>query len=580
MRHRWLLAPEQPESSRALAAVLGVSPLLAQCLLNRGQDNPDRAATFLAPRLKHLADPNQLPQMDRAVERLWQAHESGERVVIFGDYDVDGVTATALLLEVLRPLGWQVSSYLPHRLDEGYGLTLEAVDNCLERSPARVLLAVDCGSTTGDTITSLQQRGVDVIVLDHHQPSTPPPPAVAIVNPQLNPPGPDSHRELCSVGLAFKLAHAIVKRGRESGWPAAAQYDVRALLDLVALGTISDLVPLTGENRALVAAGLVRLNALERPGLLALKQVAQIPARISTYEVGFQLAPRLNAAGRLENATAALDLLLTRDPVAAQTAARLLDAQNRERQQIERAIADEVVTALRARFDPATDYVIVEGNLVWHVGVVGIVASRVVQEFYRPTLILGGDGYAWRGSGRSIEGFDLAAALRTCDDLLIRHGGHAMAAGLTMQPENLAALRQRLNQLARQALCGDHLLPPLRLDAVVPLRELTMQRLEELQRLEPRGCGNPSVQVLIPGLTVRHPPQRIGREQQHLKLWVTDGKASGEVVWWGGAGKPCPEGPFDLACAPQINAFEGRRSVQLRLLDWRPASTEPSLSSR
>ena len=203
--------------------------------------------------------------MQAAVDRLWQARERGERVVIFGDYDVDGVTATALLLEVLQPLGWQVSFYLPHRLDEGYGLTLEAVDNCLGRCPAQLLLAVDCGSTTCDTIACLKNRGVDVIVLDHHQVSEPPPPAVALVNPHLTPPRPDSFQELCSVGLAFKLAHALVKRGREAGWPVAEQFDLRTLLDLVALGTIADLVPLTGENRLLVAAGLARLNTLAAP---------------------------------------------------------------------------------------------------------------------------------------------------------------------------------------------------------------------------------------------------------------------------------------------------------------------------
>ncbi|HNV00600.1 MAG TPA: single-stranded-DNA-specific exonuclease RecJ, partial [Verrucomicrobiota bacterium] len=487
MRHRWLLAAAQPERAHSIAAALGASPLLAQCLINRGQPDADQASAFLTPRLRHLADPNHLPNMPAAVDRLWRARQSDEPVVIFGDYDVDGVTATALLLEVLQPLGWRAVSYLPHRLDEGYGLTDEAVDRCLERSPARLLLAVDCGSTTCDTIARLKTRGVDVIVLDHHQVSSPPPPAVALVNPQLAPPGPDNLQQLCSVGLAFKLAHALVKRGRALGCPLAEQFDLRPLLDLVALGTIADMVPLTGENRVLASAGLARINALQRPGLLALKDVARVPGAIGAWEVGFQIAPRLNAAGRLENAKAALDLLLARDPASAEAGARLLDAQNRERQQIERAIAEEVVAAVRARFQPDTDRVIVEGNLLWHVGVVGIVAARVLNEFYRPTLILGGDGYAWRGSGRSIEGFDLAAALRACDDLLLRHGGHAMAAGLTIRPENLPALRERLNRLARQALDLHDLSPPLRLDAVTPLRELTLERVDELRRLEPRG---------------------------------------------------------------------------------------------
>jgi len=580
MRHRWLLAAAQPERAHAIAAALDASPLLAQCLINRGQLDTDQASAFLSPRLRHLADPNQLPNMPAAVDRLWQARQSDEPVVIFGDYDVDGVTATALLLEVLQPLGWRVASYLPHRLDEGYGLTAEAVDRCLARSPARLLLAVDCGSTTCDTIARRKTRGVDVIVLDHHQVSAPPPPAVALVNPQLDPPGPGSLQQLCSVGLAFKLAHALVKRGRALGCPLAKKFDLRPLLDLVALGTIADMVPLTGENRVLASAGLARINTLQRPGLLALKDVARVPGASGAWEVGFQIAPRLNAAGRIENATAALDLLLARDPASAEAAARLLDAQNRERQQIERTIAEEVVAAVRARFQPDTDCVIVEGNLLWHVGVVGIVAARVLHEFYRPTLILGGDGYAWRGSGRSIEGFDLAAALRACDDLLLRHGGHAMAAGLTIRPENLPALRDRLNRLARQALDLHNLRPPLRLDAVTPLRELTLERVDELQRLEPRGCGNPPVQIVVPRVSLRRPPACIGRGQRHIKLWVNDGAATGEAIWWGGAHQPCPEGSFDLACAPEVNAYDGRRTVQLRVLDWRPAEPIECLSSR
>lgn len=572
MKYRWLLAPPSPLPVGQLVGRLRVSPLLAQCLVNRGLDDPERAAAFLQPRLKQLADPGLLPNMAAAVERLWQARHCGETVVIFGDYDVDGVTATALLELVLVPLGWRVFHYLPHRLDEGYGLTMDAVENCLQRHPAQLILAVDCGSTAVEPIASLAQRGVDVVVLDHHQVSDPPPAAIALVNPQLAAPGEASFRELCSVGLAFKLAHALVKRARESGLPEAQQYDLRPLLDLVALGTIADLVPVTGENRILLAAGLEKLNALQRPGLCALKEVAQIQGPIGPYEVGFQLAPRLNAAGRLETATESLDLVMAASYAEALPRARSLDARNGERQAIERGIAEEVIGAVRARFNPATDFVIVEGQLLWHLGVVGIVASRVLHEFYRPTLILGGDGHEWRGSGRSIEGFDLAAALRACDDLLVRHGGHAMAAGLTVHPEKVNDLRARLNELARRTLRPEQLRPSLRLDATGSLGDLTLERLQELRMLEPMGQGNPPVQLLLRGLTHRRPPIHLGRERQHAKFWVTDGAASLETVWWGGGPKPWPDGAFDLACVPQVNHFGGRTMVQLRLLDWRPAS--------
>ncbi len=571
MKYRWLVAPAKPLPAGRLERELGVSPLLAQCLVNRGLDAPATAEAFLNPRLRRLSDPFRLPHLQAAVDRLWEARERGETVAIFGDYDVDGVTSTALLIQVMKPLGWKVEFYLPHRLDEGYGLTRDAVATCLERFPVKLLLAVDCGSTATDTVTWLKERGVDVIVLDHHQVADPPPPADALVNPQLNPPGPDSLHELCSAGLAFKLAHGLIKEGRRRGIPGTEQFDLRPLLDLVALGTIADLVPVMAENRILVSVGLEHLNALKRPGLKALREVAQINQRIGPFEVGFQLAPRLNAAGRLEDATEALELLIESDPERAERLAHSLDARNRERQNLERGIAEEVIGAVRARFDPERDFVIVEGQLLWHVGVVGIVASRVLSEFYRPVIILGGDGYEWRGSGRSVAGFDLAEALRQCGDLLVRHGGHAMAAGLTIDPRNLPEFRRRLNELARRTLKPEQLQPPLRLDGETALADLTLERLEELRRLQPTGQGNPPVQVVVRGLTLKRPPQRMGRERQHVKFWVASGGRACEVVWWNGGEKAWPEGTFDLACAPRINEFNGRVSVQLRFLDWRPA---------
>ena len=296
----------------------------------------------------------------------------------------------------------------------------------------------------------------------------------------------------------------------------------------------------------------------------------RITKPITGYEVGFQLAPRLNAAGRLENALEALDLLLARDLETATPIAHRLDAQNGERQNIERGIADAVIGSLKSRFDPAKDFVIVEGELFWHIGVVGIVASRVLQQFYRPTIILGGDGHEWRGSGRSIAGFDLAAALRDCGDLLVRHGGHAMAAGLTVDPTKVDALRARLNELARRALKPELLQPSLRLDAEITPAELTLDRVRELQQLQQTGMGNPAVQLLARNLTHHRPLQRMGAEKKHAKLWVTDGQAMREAVLWNAEGS-LPVGRFDLAFSPQLNEFNGATGVQLKVLDWRPA---------
>jgi single-stranded-DNA-specific exonuclease len=566
MKYRWSIAPGQPMLAAELGGKLGVSPLLAQCLINRGHSEPEALARFLEPRLRNLADPFALPNMATAVGRLLAARNRAEPLVIFGDYDVDGVTSTALLLEVLRALGWRVNFYLPHRMDEGYGLSQDGVQNCLEKFPAaKLLLAVDCGSTAVETIAWLNARGVDVLVLDHHQVSNPAPNAHALVNPQLG----EQFRELCSAGLAFKLAHALVKRGRELQLPEFAAFDVRPLLDLVALGTIADLVPLTGENRILVTAGLERLNNTRRPGLLALQSAAGIEGDIGTYEVGFQLGPRLNAAGRLENAAEALQLLLAPTLTAAEPIAHALDARNRERQAIERSITDEVIGAVRSRFDPARDFVIVEGQLLWHIGVVGIVASRVLREFYRPTLVLGGDAEQWRGSGRSIEGFDLAAALRECDDLLVRHGGHAMAAGLSIAPEKVNPFRERLNAIARRTLRPDQLQPVLKLDAEIALRELTVERLEELGRLAPTGMGNPALQFCASGLRLHRPPLRMGKEQQHLKLHVTDGNDVREAVWWNVPKNFTPPASFALAFTAEVNEFRGSRTVQLKVADLR-----------
>lgn len=572
MKFRWTLAPPQTAPAERLAADLNIPPLLAQCLLNRGLSNPARIAGFLQPRLKDLGDPFLLPNMAAAVERLFQARQRNEPLVIFGDYDVDGVTSTALLLEFLRALGWTAHCYLPHRVDEGYGLSQDGIENCLRKFPVPLLLAVDCGSGTAGSIAWLRQRGVDVIVLDHHQVSNPPPAATALVNPQLGTASTTpASTELCSVGLAFKLAHALLKRARETGLPGAAGFDLRPLLDLVALGTIADIVPLAGENRPLVAIGLQRLAETRRPGLVALKRVAQCPALPGTYEVGYQLAPRLNAAGRLETAEEALRLLMAPDLASAMPIAQALDAHNRERQNIERDMADKVIGPLRDRFNPATDCAIVEADASWHIGVVGIVASRVLQQFYRPTIILGGDGGDFRGSGRSIAGFDLAAALRECGDLLLRHGGHAMAAGVTLSPANVDAFRTRLNDLARRALTPEQLQAPLRLDAEVCLSEVTLECLAILDQLKPTGPSNPAVQLVARSVAMQRPPQRMGTQKQHVKLWITDGAATHEAVWWGAGGQPMPADRFDLAFAPQVNDYNGRRIVQLKVLDWRPA---------
>ena len=543
---------------------------MAQCLVNRGVASKAEVSEFLNPKLKLLADPFLIPNMDAAVERLWKTRENNERLLIYGDYDVDGVSSTALLTEMLTELGWTVQPYLPGRFDDGYGLSAEALEKCIEQFETDVVLAVDCGSTAVEAIEFLNERQIDILVLDHHQVSDPPPKPLAMVNPQLSDDYPN-FQELCSVGLAFKLAHALVKRGRQEGLQKERDLDLRQYLDLVALGTVADLVPLTGENRKLVRSGLEQLGETDRPGVVALKNVANVSKPVTVFNVGFQLGPRLNAAGRMDNPDASLNLLLAKDRYEAEKAAETLNNHNDERRKIERDISTQAVESVRKRFDPKNDFVIVEGNMEWHLGVIGIVASRVMREFYRPTFILASDGDGWKGSARSIEGFDLAEAMRGCDDLLNDHGGHAMAAGVSVKPGRLDAFRERINEIAKKTIIPNMFQPPLKLDAGTDLSELTLVHIEEMSQLEPLGQGNPEIQLLVAELTLSSPIYRMGRDKQHAKFWVTDEHGACEVVAWNLKPEDEPQDTFDIAVAPQINDFNGRRSVQLKLIDWRPA---------
>ncbi|MBC8243052.1 MAG: single-stranded-DNA-specific exonuclease RecJ [Verrucomicrobia bacterium] len=570
MKYRWSLAPSQPLLTGQLIRELPLSPLMAQCLVNRGVVSKAEVSEFLNPRLKLLADPFLIPNMDAAVERLWKARENNERLLIYGDYDVDGVSSTALLTEMLTELGWMVQPYLPGRFDDGYGLSEVSLEKCLEQFEADIVLAVDCGSTAVEAIAYLNERKIDVLVLDHHQVSEPPPEPLVMVNPQLSDDYPN-FQELCSVGLAFKLAHALVKRGRQEGLQKERDLDLKQYLDFVALGTVADLVPLTGENRKLVRTGLEQLGETARPGLVALKKVANVSKPVTVFNVGFHLGPRLNAAGRMDNPDASLNLLLAKDRYEAEKAAETLDKHNTERREIERDISSQAVESVRKRFDPENDFVIVEGNMEWHLGVIGIVASRVMREFYRPTFILASDGDGWKGSARSIEGFDLAEAMRGCDDLLNDHGGHAMAAGVSVKPGRLDAFRERINEIAKKTITPDMFQPPLKLDAGTDLSELTLVHIEAMSQLEPLGQGNPEIQLLVGDLTLSSPIYRMGRDKQHAKFWVTDERGACEVIAWNLKPEDEPKDTFDIAVAPQINDFNGRRSVQLKLIDWRPA---------
>ena len=415
-------------------------PCIAALLQRKGFMCADDVQAFLQPRLRSLADPFLLPGLSVAVERILKAIDQRERIVLFGDYDVDGVTSLALLADVLRAYGATPELFLPLRMEEGYGLSRESLERCWEEHHPQLLIAVDCGTSSVLEIAELQRRGTDVIVLDHHEPKSALPDCVAVVNPKIA--SDCAFRYLCSVGVVFKLCHALLKVRPLEG------FDLKARLDLVALGTVADIVPLHGENRILVYHGMRQLGLSQRIGIRKLMEVARVRAPICAEDIGFRLGPRLNAAGRLATAEKALRLLLTTDEAEAAELAALLDVQNRERQAVEKEIfaaADEQVSR---SFDPTRDAAIVAGARDWHPGVLGIVASRLVRKYHRPAIVIGFDSSGLgKGSGRSIDGLSLVAALTCCDQWLEKYGGHEMAAGLTIREENLSAFSEAFRTL-------------------------------------------------------------------------------------------------------------------------------------
>ncbi len=565
----WIIPPVEGQLLQDLSIALGLPELLLQCLQNRGIKDPHSITEFLNPRLKSLLDPFLLPGMQQGVDRLIRARTANERLVVFGDYDADGITAAAIISQFLCDFSWKSSVYLPHRMEKGYGLTGEAVDHCLELHAPHLILAVDCGTTSIEVVDHLQQKNIDVIILDHHQPESELPRSCALINPQVTPSECPGFIHLCSAGLAFKLVHALLINLRKMGEPTALNYDLKPLLDLVSVGSIADMVPLLGENRALVTAGLARLSHAPRPGLFALKAISGLEENVVASDVAFKLAPRLNAAGRLEDATQAFELMIAKSPEAAAPLAQALNDHNQARQALERSIAQEAAAHVAAEFDPERDLAVVAGNAQWHVGVVGIVASRIQRQYHRPTLIFGGDGDVWRGSGRSIEGIDLADLLRSCSDLLVKHGGHAMAAGLTIQPSLLAEFKARLNKLLRENTNPVVFIRKLRLDAEVQLSKLTIPLLQQLGKLAPHGQGNPVPSFCSSRLQLAAPPQRFGKTNTHLRLSITDGKCKVMMIHWNASPNFCPPSPlFDLAYTAEIDSFREPKVV-LKFLDWK-----------
>jgi single-stranded-DNA-specific exonuclease len=512
--------------------------------------------TFLRPRLKSLSDPFLLPQMKQAVERLLLAMERSERVVLFGDYDVDGVTSLALLSSLLHAYGVRPELFLPLRMEEGYGLSPQSIDRCLEQFQPQLLVAVDCGTSSVSEIRSLQERGVDVIVLDHHEPKSALPECAAIVNPKTDSASPFHY--FCSAGIVFKLCHALLKTQPLPG------FDLRSHLDLVALATVSDIVPLRGENRTLVQRGALELARTRRPGLGRLMELSGVRAPVLPEHIGFRLGPRLNAAGRLSTAEKALRLLVTENPTEAVELAKILDEQNRERQEVERQILGEAEKKIETDFDPEKDAAIVVGARAWHAGVLGIVASRLARRFHRPTIVVGFDEEGLgRGSGRSIDGLSLVQALTRCHDLLEKYGGHEMAAGLTVREENFDAFSTAFRTAARDLLSDEQLLPRLRIDHELAFSELNFEFLRWHELLQPFGNGNPQPLFCAREVEPVATPRLI--KDKHLGLRLRQKNYHHRAIFFDGAKEPLPAPPWDIAFQIKAGEYEGEARLDLHI---------------
>jgi len=563
VQDRWILPPCENLNGGAIAwNEICESECIARLLFRKGFRSTDEVQTFLRPRLSSLSDPFLLPRMRAAVARILGALDSHERIVLFGDYDVDGVTSLALLAEMLRGYGATPELFLPLRMEEGYGLSRESVERCLEQYRPQLLIAIDCGTASAGEIAELKNRGVDVIVLDHHEPKSQLPDCVAIVNPKADSASPFHY--LCSVGIVFKLCHALLKTR------PLPEFDLKSKLDLVALGTVADIVPLVEENRVLVQRGAIEIARTSRVGLRKLMQVAGVRPPILPDDIGYRLGPRLNAAGRLSTAEKSLRLLLTNDEDQAAGLAIELDQQNRARQEVEKEILAAGIVMIEKQFDAARDAAIVAGARGWHPGVLGIVASRIARKYHRPTIIIGFDeNGVGKGSGRSIAGLNLVDALTRCAATLEKFGGHEMAAGLALDEENFPKFAEAFCSAARQLLSEQALQRSLRLDHELPFTKIDVEFLRWHELLQPFGNGNPQPIFLARAVEPVGAP-RVSNEK-HLIFRLRQGARHRRAVYFDGAANEFPPSPWDVAFRIGLDEYRGETLVSMRIEGLRAA---------
>ena len=562
---KWQFRNSDFNGSLALASEVGISPFAAQLLINRGIKTAAEAQSYLYPTFDELHSPFKLADMDKAVERIHTAISRGEKICIYGDYDTDGTTATALLLNTFRQMDVRVDYYIPNRFGEGYGLSEDTIKKIHQKNEADLLITVDCGITSVKEVALANQLGIDVIVTDHHQPEKEEPPAYALLSPKVS--GNEyPYTELAGVGLAFKLAHGLIDD----------KAFLESLLDLVALGTVADIAPLTGENRILSRLGLAELDKRQRPGVHALCEVAKhkIDTPIDGNAISFKLGPRINAAGRMDTAHKVVDLFTTESEDEATRIASELNQANQKRQELGKQIQDQALEIIEKEIADDTIGIVVASDK-WGEkakGVVGIVAARLKETFYKPTVVLAINGDEATGSGRCIEGMNLADSFVACTELLMKHGGHAAAAGLTLKTKNIPKFREAFNAYACEELTKEELQPKLDLEFETHLSLLTLDTLKELEQFEPFGKDNPSPVFSTRRVKVDGLPSQMGKEKNHLRMFVKDGTVKRRAIRWGAGDKLItfrrPNMSLDIAFSPQVNEWQGTRSVQLMLEDW------------
>jgi len=568
---KWVIQPPDDRSAQ-LAKSLKVSSLLAQVLINRGITDAHDGGIFLRPKLTELIEPGQMPGIETAVCRLKQAIRNKEKITVYGDYDVDGITGVAILWQMLTLLGAQVDYYIPHRIDEGYGLNAEAVQQ-LAKAGSKLLITVDCGVTDFDSAMLAEKLAIALIITDHHQPGAELPRAVAIVHPALEDAYPN--RDSSGAMVAFKLAWALANEfnvGTKLG-PRLREFMLNAT-SLAAMGTVADIVPMHGENRVLTSYGLKALPECRLPGIQALIETAGLTGRgLDSFDIGFRLAPMLNAAGRMGHARLAVELLTSDSELRSMKIAEYLKEQNKQRQQCERKIFKQAceMVARRGLNHPDRKSIVL-ANEDWHGGVLGIVASRIVDKFYRPTIMLAVEDVTAQGSGRSIPGFCLLSAIGACSQHLIKFGGHKMAAGITIEAGKIEQFANLFEAHAKQSLCEDDVVAKLYIDAVAPLSEFRKDTVSQLQLLAPFGQGNPRPVFATKGVRLAAPPRRVGIGGDHLQLVITDNTASIRCIGFrfGKWEKKLLECEFfNVAYQPQINTYNGSSNVEFVLADIR-----------